>query len=553
MASGLQFRSLGRFLYTQNPFYLVSCFLIIYGIQTAALSGSTLITQSLIMSGSLAAYLVAMAVTAIGIVRLGKVWEDARSVLLVVVIAQVALSASLDELCITRWNLGAPLLAAAGLLSCLVTEAVLRLCRIQFASWYRLSFYAMQLTFFGMPIVLGRAVEQRQILLTNWAAPLFSLCIGFSLLLLIPAVQRGNALVRKNGTPWRWPLFPLSVFFILVVTAAIRSHAIWMSFGFRGMPVQFEPFLLLPIVFAVLILLVESERSYRRRNRTYFAMSLAPLLLLGGLSNGGMTHLPIQQSLQLYFGSAQTITLALIFLFFLYVWTKGEKGAAVGMIGSLLALAIMGDHSVVATSYGFQSWIYGAVACALMLCTCLRHANIDRMWLGLAATMVTTILIAGRDYHRMSESIWLAASVAGASMLLIGAIFRTELAEWLRISAAVLMTLSAFALAGWNLIQSVEPIIYLLLGSMALVSLVYLPIVRRWGWLYVFSIQSAAFLFVVGWNRFDPSAISNSNWSIQSGVICFVIGLSITSIKSGLHRSCCRTIPRYRPHYRAGF
>lgn len=60
MASGLQFRSVGQCLYTQNPFDLVSCFLIIYGIRTAALSGSTLITQSLIMSGCLAAYVVAM-------------------------------------------------------------------------------------------------------------------------------------------------------------------------------------------------------------------------------------------------------------------------------------------------------------------------------------------------------------------------------------------------------------------------------------------------------------------------------------------------------------
>lgn len=113
-------------------------------------------------------------------------------------------------------------------------------------------------------------------------------------------------------------------------------------------------------------------------------------------------------------------------------------------------------------------------------------------------------------------------------------------------SAAVLMTLSAFALTGWILIQSIEPLIYLLLGILALISLVYLPIVRRWGRLYVSLVQSAAFLIVLEWNRFDPSAIRNSNWPIQSGVICFVIGLSITSIKSGLYRTCCRSSPRYR-------
>lgn len=33
-------------------------------------------------------------------------------------------------------------------------------------------------------------------------------------------------------------------------------------------------------------------------------------------------------------------------------------------------------------------------------------------------------------------------------------------------------------------------------------------------------VQAAAFLIVLGWNRFDPSAISNSNWPIRRDLFC---------------------------------
>ncbi|MGI9470858.1 MAG: hypothetical protein ACR2NZ_04965 [Rubripirellula sp.] len=553
MASGSHIRSLGKLLYTQNPFYLISCFLIIYGIQIAALSGSTLITKSLIMSGSLAAYTFAMAITCVGVVRLGKVWDDARSILLVVVIAQVALSTSLDELCITRWSLGAPLLAAAGLFACLTTEFVLRVCGIQFPSWYRLSFYAMQLVFFGSPIVLGRAVEQRQTELTNWGAPLFSLLIGICLLLLIPAVRRGHAFVRNNGTPWRWPLYPLSLFAILIIMASIRSHAIWMSFGFLGAPVRFEPFLLLPIGLAVLVLLVESEHPYRRRGRTYLAMLVAPLLLLCGIGHDGMTHLPIRSDLQLYFGSAETLSLIAIAAFYSYVWARGERGSEFCVTCTLLALAFFGDVPEVATNVGFQPWMYGGIACVLMLWSCFKNLSGDHLWLGLATIATLTILIAGRDYDRVWESAWMAAGCAVASMLMIGAYFDTEIGAFLRQSAAWLMMLGAIALVGWHITRMPGWITYGSLSALAVSSIAYLRIVRRTGWLYVFAVQMASLLIAVSWAGYESKVIVESSWPIQSGLVCFVIGLSITSVKSGFCQRLRGQLPRRSSRYRPGF
>ena len=105
MASSSQIRSLGRLLYTQNPFYLISCFLILYGLQIATIASGDLFSRSIFLTASMAAYMLLMAITCVGVVRLGRVWEDARSIFLVVIIAQIALSTGLDELCVSDWGL----------------------------------------------------------------------------------------------------------------------------------------------------------------------------------------------------------------------------------------------------------------------------------------------------------------------------------------------------------------------------------------------------------------------------------------------------------------
>ena len=80
--------------------YLISCFLIIYGVQIAAAARGDLFLRSIFLTVSLAAYTLLMTVTGIGVVRIAKVWQDARSILLVVIISQVALSTGLDEYCV---------------------------------------------------------------------------------------------------------------------------------------------------------------------------------------------------------------------------------------------------------------------------------------------------------------------------------------------------------------------------------------------------------------------------------------------------------------------
>ena len=306
--------TLGRFLHTHNPFYLISCFLIIYGLQDWAGTSASRLVDGVVLAndsvdkaarmfGGIAAYSLLMVITCIAVVRLGKIWEDARSIFLVVLISMVALSSSFDEVCISEWNPAVWFACVGFLLVMVLSEFLIRCCGLRLSGWYRLALYAFLAVFFAVPPLLGYSVIHRHDQLANAGSVYFSVAIAAAMLVLVPAVRQGHRGARRNGTPWKWPLFPLTIFGILIVLAAIRTHAIWMSFGFHGQRVQFEPMLLLPMLAAIVVLIVEAGLGQRKSWLTQLATLASPSLLACGLSGGGMTHLPIRHDVAIYFGS----------------------------------------------------------------------------------------------------------------------------------------------------------------------------------------------------------------------------------------------------------
>jgi hypothetical protein len=554
MGTSSQIRSFGRFLYTQNPFYLISCFLILYGLQIATIANGDIFSRSIFLTLSITAYTLLMAVTCVGVVRFGKVWQDARSIFLVVIISQVALSTALDELCISNWSTAASLLLLGATFTFLTTEFILRSCRLRFPSWYRLSFYALMTVFFVVPPLLGHAVGDRNIRLTNWGAPIFSSLVAIGLLLLIPAIRQAESLVRDNGSPWHWPLYPLTAFVILAVVACIRTHAIWMSFGFIGAPVRFEPFLLLPIALAILILVVESDAPGKATSRTFWAMGFAPAMIVCGVSRDGMTFLPIHSDLQMYFGSSLTISLAAILGFYIYLWVRAVRGSEIAVTATLLAMCGLSQLPEIADEAGLKHWMFAGAASLFTLVICLRNLSSERKWL--VFTVVTTIamLVAGHDYDRMTEFGIAAAAFASAAMLTIGALSETELARMLRNIAAVMLMIAAVGMVGWEVNDSPGMIPVAVLAGLSFVSVVYTQIVKRLGWLYVFVMHFTCLMGILGWNGYESESLSQSNWPIQTGFVCFLIGLTITSFKTGVHRRFRRHLPQQPilSRYRSG-
>ena len=73
-----------RLVYNNNPFYLISAGLVLYSLHIAFPAGDPA-AYSWTLLGVLAGYTALVVATAIAVVRLGRVWDDARTVILTVV------------------------------------------------------------------------------------------------------------------------------------------------------------------------------------------------------------------------------------------------------------------------------------------------------------------------------------------------------------------------------------------------------------------------------------------------------------------------------------
>lgn len=527
---------LGSFLYTQNPFYLISCFLIIYGLMVAS-PGGDLYQQSALLAACMVGYSLLMSITVIGVVRLGKVWEDARSIFLVVAISHIALSIGFDLLCLNDWQGGGRFLLGGLLFSIASSEFVIRCCRIQFPFWYRVCYYTILVAFFASPVIGGYAVSENNLQLARWLGPIFSSAIGAAFLLLIPAVRSLGVELNENGTPWRWPWYPLSLFAVVIVGAGIRSHALWMSFGSYLGSVGFEPFLLLPIVAAIMVLVLEYGKASGRQSVTYVTLCSAPALLVLASTGNGMTTLSIAPELQQYGGASTSVALVVCIGIFLYGWMLRVRGCEFAVIGSLIALSLFATLPQAWEELGVGRWMVTANASIFFLGVCLQRRTSDACWIALSPLVSLAILQAGVEYEQYS----IAASTAGVlnvtALMVIGMVFDTQIAMAARVLASAALIAASSAAVSYGVFY--EPNWITFAGPMIIagITLVYLFIVRRSGWFGVLGLQVVCAVIAIGnqigWHTFG---VESSRWPLHGGLLCFAIGLTITTFKSGAHR-----------------
>src|SRR5262245_14387217 len=135
--------SLARFLYTQNPFYLIGTLLILFGLARCFGKDPTLATSGLLV-GLIAGYTLLLALIAAVLIRFGQIWDDARTILLVIVLLFFMLSTSLDfHLLFTLeapWP-GTYFLAGGFLFSVALSESLLRILKMAFPAAYRTPYY----------------------------------------------------------------------------------------------------------------------------------------------------------------------------------------------------------------------------------------------------------------------------------------------------------------------------------------------------------------------------------------------------------------------------
>lgn len=340
-------------LYTHNPFYLLSTCFVLYAIKRAFAPGVTEYINPWALMSALTGFTFLAAITAWVVVRVGKVWEDARSIVLVLVLMFLAISVSFDELLNLPGTDGVSLLAYGFGFSVLVTEMTVRTLKIRFPAEFRIPFYLILALFFAYPVWLSPELNELTPREIQWRIASFPAAAGVVTLLLLFAVRRGSQYVVDNGTPWRWPWFPWTIFGFLAFAVCARSYSLCISFDESVGPVTamysiFGGYFLVPFVLAVLVLLLEIglvEEKPRLRNGVLVVAGLLPMLALPIRFNDP-THAAFLAEFTATLASPVFLSLVGTLTFYTYAWLRGMKWAEVGVTAMLLLLVVVGPRTL---------------------------------------------------------------------------------------------------------------------------------------------------------------------------------------------------------------
>ena len=284
-------RGLVRFLYSSNPFYILSADLVFVGLRLSFGPGGPA-ARTWALGFSLAGYTLLLATTACFLIRVGKLWDDLRSLLLLIVMMFLAIATSGDDTMAADPRRGAIGYLVGFVFAGVVTECVLQTIRLRLPGWYRAAYHAILTVVFLYPIALAPFLSEPESPRLQWALFGFSPLAALALCLLVPAAKRGAAYVAKNGSPWRWPLYPWSLFFVMAGGVGVRCYSLCVSFHYvNGSRTIFGPYFLVPLGLAVSLIWLEIGIAGRRLGVMFLA-SVTPFLL-AFLATTGHRYEPI--------------------------------------------------------------------------------------------------------------------------------------------------------------------------------------------------------------------------------------------------------------------
>ncbi len=455
-----------RLLYTHNPFYLISACLFVYGLKLLFRAGNTavLFQRGTVeymsptgLMGSLVAVTLLMAVTAVLIVRLGKVWEDARSLVLIVLLMLLAISVSLDELLSMAseqekglLEIGGMVLSGAAIAVGMV-ELLIRGLQVRLSWLWRGPLYLLLTLFFGWPLLLlpeimpfDNAQVQSLIAVFPTAAALISL-------LLLPGIRQGSTSLRDNGTPWTWPWLPWTPFVFLAVAMCFRSYSLTISFDVPDGNVSFWDtifglYMLVPLAMAVIVLLLEIGIVEKRPQICSTVLNCSPALLLMAWPWGvPWSRLPsyyrFATELSNAFGSPVFLTLMALLVISAWAWGRGVARGEALTWGFLLLATVIGPRTLIhpyAPLFADQFQVVPVVVLAsLKLASAFYRNRAGDLLTGLVLFALLPMVVELPQALLPWKS-FLSLHLAYVAVLMV-AMFRVDHAAWRRASAVLLL------------------------------------------------------------------------------------------------------------------
>jgi hypothetical protein len=363
--------SVARLLYTHNPFYLIGTLLVLFGMQQSLGREPDLPTSGFLVA-LLASYALVLSAIAVLVIRVGQVWDDARTLLLVIVLLFFMLSTSLDfHLLFTLeapWP-GTWMLAGAGMFSILLSEGLLSVLRLRLPLRYRGPYYLMLVLLFGYPIALGWLNYHSYYAQLGSALLAFPLLAALALLSLLPAARVPAHREGKTGTPWIWPYYPWSLFVFLTIGVAIRSW--WLTIAFepaKGADAYFQPYFLLPLVLAWAALVLEMGIVRHSPGGILAGMCLPLVALVIGFPGRGNSPLESEflSRLTAAIGSPPQLAVGGLALFYGWAWLRRVVAAEGLLYAATLLLSVVGPQTLDRSSLQApQPAVIAAVVAAL--------------------------------------------------------------------------------------------------------------------------------------------------------------------------------------------
>lgn len=361
-----------RMLMSQNPFYLISVAFVFHG---SSLWFQARPDQSpWVLMGLVTGFISLMAITAFVLVRWGKVWDDARSIFVLVLVLFVELALAFDDTLVLRPRVGVPLLLCGYAFCTAVFESLLLGLKVRLRAAWRVPMHLMLALLFLYPLTLLPSIAHSPKTMLPWQLFGFSAIVGLVVLTLVPAVRGGRASVTNNGTPWPYPLFPWVPVGIVLTGLCIRAYAACASFDpspmqsyVDAMKLQsiFAGYFAVPLVLAIGVLFLEAGRYHAVLARLGL---LAPALAFWLAMPSDAWSVPQASFAHVFatnLGSPLFATLLLACVFFGLGLLRRVAGAGTGLSIATCLLAVVGPSSMsFPESPTPDLWLVLALACA---------------------------------------------------------------------------------------------------------------------------------------------------------------------------------------------
>lgn len=441
-------RGMVRWVCTSNPFYVLSALLVCLGLWVS-FGDQTDSYQSWALLSGMAGYTLLLAVTACLLVRFIGIWNDVRTVLLLVVLMFLATSVTFDDVLAKDAARGVNCYLAGLVFAVVISEGMLRALGMRLPALFRVPYYLVLALFFLYPVAILPLVAHPLSESLCWALFGFASAAGLVFLTLIPAIRRGRDYVRDNGSPWRWAWYPWTLFGVLGFAVLARSALLAWSMhhipSAETEPYIFGPYFLVPFGLAIAAILLEIALVERQRGVLLVAIGLpAPLLLLTlvGHRADPMYQWFLGRFIERLGGTPFYVTLFACAGFYLYAALRRVPAALDALTMVLLALAFVGPHTNSLDSLAApRDWPILGVA-VVQSAIGLRRRSAWRCLIALSSAALS-VTIATRPTGAGIHQGPLVFHLALAAVLLVGAAFDDRLGRLLRNAGATMAILGA--------------------------------------------------------------------------------------------------------------